>query len=91
MESVMRHDYLRKSMEQRLKNKRLIKEFKYSKNQKVKDMAYKDTRAQVLRSQSVLDNLHQLSNMDRSSSFSKLTKSQARMESNHSANRVRVY
>ena len=48
MESVMRHDYLRKSMEQRLKNKRLIKEFKYSKNQKVKDMAYKDTRAQVL-------------------------------------------
>ena len=54
---MMRHDYLRKSMVDRIERKSLLAKYHRSIAQDTKDRSLRMTRAQHLRSQSVLDQM----------------------------------
>jgi len=57
MVSVLKHDYLRRSMEQRVQRKALYNEYRTAQKNGFKDQKGKETLASRLRSQSVLEKL----------------------------------
>ena len=55
--NVLRHDYLRKSMVDRIERKSLLNQYRSNESKKLKERRLMPTKTQALRSQSVLDNL----------------------------------
>lgn len=55
MNKVMQHDYLRKSMEERIKNKALIKDFMTTQKAMMRSTGLKQTKTSILRSKSVMN------------------------------------
>lgn len=58
MANVLKHDYLRRSMEQRVQRKALYNEFRTNQKTAVANRTTRDTLASRLRSQSVLDSIN---------------------------------
>lgn len=57
MANVLKHDYLRRSMEQRVQRKALYSEFRTHQKKVLHNSTHRDTLASRLRSQSVLDTI----------------------------------
>lgn len=58
MDKVLKHEYLRRSMEQRVERKALLKDFKINKQQIMREANRRETKTSKLRSQTVLDSIH---------------------------------